>query len=339
MLAIGSGNLTRSGWERNLELFCVDSWPAWSLPAAVDAWLRTPWLRSSAFARWARESKISVRRQHHRSVLGSLDKPLWQQLGFVRRGLAWSQLHVVSPFGDTQDDDLDAADACGPFFNQLLEAPRLADARLTVYLRAADQDGTRAYGNRSVLKRLRKHLDLRVRAVPSQGDRILHAKLLAVRSRGSWSVLMGSPNATGRRFRSRARKCRTCLRVPPHRSESPSRPPSEIPSDRTRGSIGAENCHTEAAVGVSRVRDVSASQKENHPPLEERTRTVRLRVLLQERDLDRNNVDLASVTDRFLKTLPIGSARRHYEPDFVPIAVPVSEADLVEDARARRAHC
>ena len=50
VLAIGSGNLTRSGWERNLELFCVDSWPAWSLPPAVHAWLRTPWLRSSAFA-------------------------------------------------------------------------------------------------------------------------------------------------------------------------------------------------------------------------------------------------------------------------------------------------
>ena len=78
------------------------------------------------------------------------------------------------------------------------------------------------------------------------------------------------------RFRSRTRKCRTCLRVPPHGSESPSEPPSELPSDRTRGSIGTENCHTEAAVGVSRVRDVSASQKENHPPLEERTRTVRL---------------------------------------------------------------
>src|SRR5262249_27592464 len=84
--------------------------------------------------------------------------------------------------------------------DQLLKAPRSADARLTVYLRAMDRDGTRGYGDRDLLKRLRKHLELRVRAVTPQGDRVLHAKLLAVRTRGSWSALIGSPNATGAAF-------------------------------------------------------------------------------------------------------------------------------------------
>ena len=52
VVGIGSGNLTLSGWERNLELFHVDSWSGWTLPAAVIDWLTTTWLLPNHFADW-----------------------------------------------------------------------------------------------------------------------------------------------------------------------------------------------------------------------------------------------------------------------------------------------
>jgi hypothetical protein len=146
VVAIGSGNLTRTGWEQNLELFHVDSWSGWRLPSAVVAWLRSPWLHASHFAKWARDEGVVTKRRYHQSVLGSNAEPLWDQLDFVRRGRRWSEIHIVSPFGDVGGDEAAEADACGPFFEHVLDHAVMNGARMTVYLREADKAGT-AYGD------------------------------------------------------------------------------------------------------------------------------------------------------------------------------------------------
>lgn len=329
VVAIGSGNLTRSGWERNLELFHVDAWSGWRLPPAVVAWLRTPWLRTSAFAKWARDVRLGSNRRHHQSVLGSLEAPLWHQLDFVRRGRDWSEIHVVSPFGDVDDDERETANACGPFFDHLLDHARSDAARVTVYLRGVDDAGTRAFGDPGLLKRVSKHVDLRLRAVPPEGDRILHAKLLAARANGTWSVLVGSHNATGAAFTREGGNIelgcefRHVGRVLPARLLPRSRAIAlaavvrpEMAKTKPRWEC------LESATYVPRRRRIVLRWRKGHGLFDSR-------VLLENRDLDPDNVNLASVADRFLKTIPLGPTRRKYEPDFVPIEVPDDEADLV----------
>lgn len=332
VVAIGSGNLTRSGWERNLELFHVDSWSGWRLPEAVVAWLRKSWLRESAFARWSREKGTRTKRRQYQSVLGSIDDPLWHQLDSVRRGLRWSDLHVVSPFGDVNDDEDEATVACGPFFDHALGLARSGNARLTVYLRGADEEGRRAYGDPALLKRVGKRVRLQIRAVPSDGDRLLHAKLFAARTEGSWSVLMGSPNATAPAFVTRHGNVELACEF---RDVGKSLPVGLLPKSRSIGlgdvvppKIAEEKPRWEclqSAIYIPRHKRIVLRWKKGHGPFDSR-------VLLEDRDLTAKNVDLARIADRYLKTVPRGRTRVQYEADFVPIEVPDDEADLVQDA-------
>lgn len=332
VVAIGSGNLTHSGWERNLELFHVDSWSGWRLPDAVIAWLRKSWLRESAFAKWSREEGTGTRRRQYQSVLGSVDDPLWHQLDSVRRGFRWSDLHVVSPFGDVNDDEYETTDACGPFFDHALGLARSSNARLTVYLRSADEEGRRAYGDPALLKRVAKRVRLQLRAVPSDGDRLLHAKLLAARTEGTWSVLIGSPNATAPAFVTRHGNVELACEF---RDVGKSLPSALLPKSRSIGLADvvppkiAERkprweC-LESAIYIPRRKRIVLRWKKGHGPFDSR-------VLLQDRDLTANNVDLARIADRYLKTVPRGRTRLQYEADFMPIEVPDDEADLVPDA-------
>lgn len=272
VIAIGSGNLTRSGWERNLELFHLDSWWGWRLPGAVLAFLRTPWLRGSAFARWARDVCLGTGRRHHQSVVGSIGEPLWHQLDFIGQGRRWSEFRVVSPFGDVDGDGPEAAGTCGPFFDHVLDHALPKGARMTVYLRGVDEAGTRAYGDPSLLKRVAKRVELRLRAVPPDGDRILHAKLLAIRAGGAARV--GQRDGAG--IRDARRKCRTRVRVPTRRPISPKRASAAVASDRTGWCRSTGVAGVESSLGMSRVGDVPAAQKENRPALEEGPRSIRL---------------------------------------------------------------
>lgn len=333
VVAIGSGNLTRSGWERNLELFHIDAWCGWRLPIPIVAWLRTPWLRKSAFASWAKDVHLYSKRRHHESVLGSLDAPLWNQLDFVRRSREWSDAHVVSPFGDVDDDERETADVCGPFFDHVLGHVRSPAARMTVYLRGVDETGTRAFGDPGLLRRVSKRVDLRLRAVPPSGERLLHAKLLAVQANGSWSVLMGSPNATGPAFTNEGGNTELCCEF---LHVGRALPAGLLPKSRAIA-LAAVECPEvpktkprweclESATYEPRRKRIVLRWKKGHGPFDSR-------VLLEDRDLDPDNVDLASVADRFLKTVPREPRRHKYEPDFVPIQVPDDEADLLYDAR------
>lgn len=332
VVAIGSGNLTRSGWERNLELFHVDAWRGWWLPIPIVGWLRTPWLRTSAFARWAKDVHLDSKRRQHQSVLGSLGAPLWNQLDFVRRGRRWSEAHVVSPFGDVDDDEREAAGACGPFFDHVLRHARSPTARMTVYLRGVDETGTRAFGDRGLLRRVSKRVDLRLRAVPPSGDRPLHAKLLAVRANGSWSALVGSPNATGPAFTNGGGNTELCCEF---RNVGRALPARLLPKSRAIATPAVERPELpktkprweclESATYEPRRRRIVLRWRKGHGPFDSR-------VLLEDRDLEPDNVDLASVADRFLKTVPREPRKHRYEPDFVPIEVPDDEADLLNKA-------
>jgi hypothetical protein len=331
VIGIGSGNLTRSGWERNLELFHVDSWPGWRLPARVIDWLTTPWPRTSHFAAWARENRVVAKRRDHRSVLSSLEEPLWHQLDFVRQRRSWSDVHIVSPFGDIDGDEVEAANGCGPFFNHLLESTVAKSARMTVYLREADTPDT-ASGDPAILRRVGNRVKLQLRAVPRDSDRTLHAKLLATRTHGNWSVVIGSPNATGPAFVTSEKNVELACEFP-HVGRV--LPPGLLPrsyrirvSDVRRPKVPEPKLRWEClewAAYEPRRKRIVLRWKSGHGPFDSR-------ILLADRDLDPNNVDLGAMEDRFLKTIPRDPKKgRSYEPDFVPIDVPHDEADIRDD--------
>jgi hypothetical protein len=334
ILAIGSGNLTRSGWERNLELFHVDSWSGWRLPEAVVIWLRKSWLRDSAFATWSIDEGLRTKRRQYQSMLGSIANPLWHQIDCVRRGHKWSDLHVVSPFGDLDDSENEAANACGPFFDHALQLAHSKNARLTLHLRGTDEDGRGAYGDPALLQRVGKHVHLQLRAVPSDGDRLLHAKLLAARTDGAWSVLIGSPNATAPAFVTRHGNVELACEF---RGVGRTLPAGLLPKSRSIGiaevvapKVAERKVRwecLESATYMPRRKRILLRWKKGHGPFDSR-------VLLEDRDLTPGNVDLSRVADRFLKTIPRGSARLKYEADYVPIDVPDDEADLVQDMPA-----
>jgi hypothetical protein len=326
--AIGSGNLTRSGWEQNLELFHIDAWNGWGIPLPIIRWLQTSWLRTSAFARWARDVRLYERGRQHRSILGSLDMPLWEQLDFVRGCRRWSEAHVVSPFGDIGNEGIEESNDCGPFFESLLERSKSAASKLTVYLQSADDDGTHAFGDRTLLKRVSKQVDLRLRVVPSHKKRLLHAKLLAVRARGSWSVMIGSANATGAAFTASPGNVELGCE---YRNVGRFLPNGLLPQSRAIGisalrrlevtkTIPRWECLESAAYQPHRKRIV-LRWKKGHSFLDSR-------VLLENRVFNPNDVELESVRDRFLMTIPLGRQRRNYKPDYVPITVPIDVEDL-----------
>jgi hypothetical protein len=332
VLAIGSGNLTPSGWEHNMELFHLDAWWEWRLPEAVLEWLRSSWVRTSAFATWAKNVGVGAKARQYRSVLGSFGAPLWPQLDFARRAQRWSVMHVVSPFGDVDGEDIERASGCGPFFDHVVDCAASKTARMTVYLRAVDEVGNGAYGDAKLLARVSKRVNLKIRAVPVSNGRMLHAKLLAARTNGTWSIVLGSPNATGPAF------------VAPHgnvelacefRNIEPALPRGLLPESRA---IGLEQvvlppavdikprweCLESAVYEPSR-RKIILRWKEGHGLFDSR-------VLLDGQDLDPKRVDLRLVADRFLETVPRRLVRRKYAPDFVPIDVPVDEPDVFNDA-------
>jgi hypothetical protein len=244
----------------------------------------------------------------------------------------WSEAHIVSPFSDTVNDELEAMEACGPFFRHLLEHPRLSTARITVYLRGIDEAGKHAFGDRLALKRVSEHVALQIRAVPPEADRVLHAKLLAVRTDGVWSVLLGSPNATGPAFTNTHANIELGCEF---RRIGKSLPTGLLPKNSRVISLEAVlrphlpktkarwKC-LESATYIPHRKKIVLQWRVGHGLRDSR-------VLFNDRDLDPSNVDLRLVADRFLKTVPLDPKGGKYEPDFVPIGTPDDEPDPFYD--------
>jgi hypothetical protein len=199
ILLVGSGNLTRAGWERNQEVFSVETWDGWSLPAALRTWLRQPWLSRSLFARWCVDQEVGQRNgKEGVRLVSSLDEPIWPQLQLPRTGSRWSEAHVLAPFTD-QSGDREAEPGGGgtAFFTVLFQHRRGPEAVLHVYLRGLAGSPDTAVGSRNVFDRIRQTAKVRFHIVEEPQDRVLHAKLFAWKNRETWSVVTGSPNATG----------------------------------------------------------------------------------------------------------------------------------------------
>jgi hypothetical protein len=193
VLGIGSGNLTRSGWGGNQELFHVRRIDRWCAPSAILQWLKEPWLKESAFAKAIEGILEKATRSHQVRVISSLHQPIWDQLGFVKSGLRWSQAHVVSPFSGTGDDDLNSGGGSKKFFARLLNRSA-SGAHLTVCLRGIEEDSRKALGDRRLYEGLSKKVNLKLQVVLPEKGRLLHGKLLALRAGGTWWVVLGSPN-------------------------------------------------------------------------------------------------------------------------------------------------
>jgi hypothetical protein len=343
VVAVGSGNLTRAGWEHNQELFVIDCWDGWCVPRAIAAWFEEPWLRNSGFAQWCRTHGVRQKNgDGSATLLSSLHVPLWPRLELAAAGHQWTEAHVIAPFSD-QSADLDAEPGGkgGAFFKSLVDhaAP---GATLHVYLRRLDLEGWHAVGMKSVFEDLAEMLGgrsrLKLHLVASERGRILHAKLFAWRVRGSWTVVLGSANAT------RAAMC-----------EDPGTGNVELAWEfrRVGGALPAGLLPGAPIVPLADVHF--------HPPafdsrplwdaveaavFDPRARRVRLRwraganralteVRLSGRAVDPARISLTGTEDRALEVVPRrADDRRTHRTSWVPIQIPDNMADDGIDAEA-----
>lgn len=194
VFAIGSGNLTMSGWRKNLELFLVMEWSGWRLPSAVKHWISPSigFAQDTKFGRWyvknaGRGADVTV----DRIIVSSYGKnSIWSQWNWDR---PWKRACIVSPFTDIREEEQN--DDPQSYFAEILEWAASSRSRLDVYLQAKP-DG-RVVGNWKTFKWLSQKIHLQVHRVEDKDNsRPLHAKLHAVQAGNTWHILGGSPNAT-----------------------------------------------------------------------------------------------------------------------------------------------
>lgn len=207
ILAVGSGNLTTAGWERNQEVFRVSVHDGWRIPPCIREWFDTGSLATSAVGVWIQRVERAKGQLRLRNLngsaagrlLGSWSKPIWQQAA-VARGKRWSEAHVVAPYSERKlNEDGPAAEPVG-FFARLADAAA-PEADLHVYLAGAPGAGNEhtVIGFRDVFVKKLPKLGLRVsyHRVTPVDRRQLHAKIYAFKRGQAWTMLVGSPNASG----------------------------------------------------------------------------------------------------------------------------------------------
>lgn len=202
IFGISSANLTRSGWEQNDELVSLQDWPDWRIPSLVRAWLKQAWLRQSHFANWATAHADERKKlPYDHRLFSSLDQPLWPQLVENYRVTGWDEAHLVAPFHDRSDPDVDremANQGHGGFLQQLCGLARSGKSRLHLYLAPSmDEEGKCCVAaDRRSLDRIGRRVKLELRMIKPRNGGLFHAKLMAIRRGASWCLVTGSPNAT-----------------------------------------------------------------------------------------------------------------------------------------------
>jgi hypothetical protein len=199
VLGVGSGNLTRAGWERNQELFRVSRHAGWRIPRCVDEWLDEPWLKQSAFAVWRRRSDVgALNYTENARLLGSWVEPIWSQVGWVAASRRWSEAHIVTPYCEQRETEDGPLRSPRGFFQRIAYSAR-DNAVLHLYLAGVPGRDKAVYGPGDFLGKQLPKLRFRThyhRVDPTDG-RPLHAKLFAFRIGNAWRLLTGSPNASG----------------------------------------------------------------------------------------------------------------------------------------------
>jgi hypothetical protein len=97
---------------------------------------------------------------------------------------------------------LESITASDLFLDVMARQSRSRDSELHLYLCQAIQGGDvcRVIGNRAALRKLSKCVNLHLHLVKTKENGRFHAKMMAFRHDGSWSIITGSPNATGPAF-------------------------------------------------------------------------------------------------------------------------------------------
>ena len=237
----------------------------------------------------------------------------------------WNEAHVVSPFSDASDDP-ESANGSSGFFSELVYRSK-KHSRLHVYLRAADDLGEIAYGDRTTFEKLARSVDLRIHVVPPIAARALHAKLFALRVGQQWNIFIGSANATepgmtltsgnvevGWSFEQIGTKLPTGI-MP----KAPGMKVSSVQFKRPKITFPRRWDALEAAVYSPVKSSLRLSWLDGYGP-------KNTRVLLGRREIDPKNVDLAKVPDRYLETRR-RPAQQGIESGFVPIQMPSTHAD------------
>ena len=192
-LFIGSGNLTPSGWEKNLEVFSYFESGGWVLPGAIKRWLFP--LQSlgsnTKFGAWysANHSRNAPSRTNNQIIASSETASIWEQWSWSG---SWTRAHIIAPFTDQAEDEANQEDS--GYFSNLVGHAYSKTASLNVYLQGAPNG--RVFGNWSTFAALQDKVRIKVFRVGGEDSRPLHAKLHAVYTGGTWQILGGSPNAT-----------------------------------------------------------------------------------------------------------------------------------------------
>jgi len=332
LLAIGSGNLTRPGWQRNRELFSVEAWTDWKLPRALMEWLEEPWIRDRWFGDWAIKQKnvAPMNAMNGRRLVSSLKMPLWDQVKWLAE--PWTEAHVIAPFSDAAEDP-DAAGWSKKFLLELTKNAR-SGAQLSIYLRGLDKNGLKVVGSRNVLEEVRGRIGkLSVRPIwPDPG--LLHAKLVALKVSGKWSILLGSPNATAPAMLSRDANIELAWDITSEGNKLladilpavPSIPLSKLQFQQNK----ITNDKRWDAIATARFISTSKTHGRinwdwayGHGPHDTRVELGQGNTVLKNNEV----IGLVDIDDWYLKTTALGQ-QSHYPPSFVPIEMPADAVAL-----------
>jgi hypothetical protein len=202
IFGVGSANLTRSGWEQNDELVSLQDWPGWRIPVLVHDWLKRPWLKQSRFGVWAKANANERKTlPNSKELLSSLDQPLWPQIVENYRVDDWDEAHLVAPFHDRTDMDVDQElgnQGHGGFLQQLCAVARSERSRLYLYLAPSIEEKGKCCvaADPGALERISRRVKLELRLIKPRNGGLFHAKEIAIRRGNSWCLVTGSPNAT-----------------------------------------------------------------------------------------------------------------------------------------------
>jgi hypothetical protein len=334
VLAVGSGNLTRAGWQKNRELFSVTSWPGWKLPRAIMEWLAEPWLRTRWFGDWAKSNVTHMYSTGEQRLVSSVTTPLWDQVPWLK--WRWTEAHVVAPFCDSVEDP-DAAKWSEKFFVNFANCAAKG-ARLNVYLRGIDESTRTVIGDRAVFERVKKQLHgvgvLSIRPIFPKSGRLLHAKLIAAKIGAKWSMLVGSPNATAPALISPGSNVELAWDI-----EDISKPKGLLPSVP---SVNIADLRFEKNQ-ITRQKLWNAIQSARFVPTHQSHGALEVEWIgkhgphdtvtsLDNHNLDDfTDVDMQGVQSWFLETMPAHDLNKH-RPGVVPIEMPAEAVILVEDA-------
>ena len=332
ILGLGSANLTRSGWEENEELFSFRCWPGWCVPAVLrEELLKSDWFRNSDFAMWCRENSVASKAssQGIRLLSNLSGSPLWQQLEGPYRSGGWDEAHIIAPFTERTDFELEPGGRIKSFFRELAKTKASKKSVLHVYLAPSDSEpksANRVVADKSVFHWLSKQsLKLRLHILQPACKGRFHAKLFAFKAGGYWSVAAGSPNAT---VAAMTEEYGNVEMLHEWKHVGRRLPPTLLPPSQR---VALDKLHfIQPTFDNGRTWD--AVERAIYSPKHHRLKIYwthphgphDTRLLVNEKRINPAQFALTNACDPCLQCLPKHKNQKHIRPAFVPIEVPLA---------------